>query len=73
MNQRNNEAAIDAFRSAARYKPDFAYAYIRWGQALGRLNRAPEAMEQLQRALQISPGNVEAKEMLDILRRTTKK
>ena len=64
------EQAIEAFQNATRFKPDLTYAYIRWGQALGRLRRVPEAIEQMQRALQLSPTNQEAREMLEILLRS---
>jgi len=67
MNQKNAAAAVASFQKATQYKPDLTYAYIRCGQALGRLNRVPEAIEQLNRALKLNPGNQEAQEMLAIL------
>ena len=70
MNQRDSAHALEAFQNATRFKPDFTYAYLRWGQALGRLKRVPEAIEQMQHALQLSPTNQEAREMLDILVRS---
>lgn len=67
MNQRDNEGAIESFDKATRLKPDLTLAFIRWGQALGRLRRIPEAIQQLKHALELSPSNVEAKELLTIL------
>lgn len=67
MNQRDNEGAVEAFQKAANLKPDLTLTYIRWGQALGRLRRVPEAIQQLKHALELSPNNAEAKEMLVIL------
>ena len=60
------------FTPAFKYKPDLTYAYIRWGQALGRLNRPKEAIEQLNQALRLDPGNGEAREMLEILKQFDK-
>ena len=70
MNQRDSQGALEPFQNATRFKPDLTYAYLRWGQALGRLKRVPEAIVQMQAALQLSPTNREAREMLDILQQS---
>ena len=72
MNQQSPETAIEAFQNAVKYKPDLTYAYIRWGQALGRLNRPKEAIEQLNQALRLDPNNREATAMLEILKQFDK-
>jgi len=67
MNQGKNEPSLEPFQKATRLKPDLVNAYVRWGQALGRLRRGAEAIEQLKHALDLSPTNREARQMLDAL------
>ena len=54
MNHRDSMGALEPFQKAPRFKPDLPCAYIRWGQALGRLKRVTEAIVQLQAALQLA-------------------
>ena len=54
MNHRDSMGALEPFQNAPRFKPDLPCAYIRWGQALGRLKRVTEAIVQLQAALQLA-------------------
>jgi tetratricopeptide (TPR) repeat protein len=52
------EATREA-RRAAELKPDYAYAYLRWGQALHRLGEPAQAVPPLRKAVECQPENLE--------------
>jgi tetratricopeptide (TPR) repeat protein len=51
--------AADQARRAAELKPDFAYAYLRWGLALGRLGEKAAALAPLRKAVECRPEDPE--------------
>jgi tetratricopeptide (TPR) repeat protein len=52
------------YRKAIQKSPEFGEAYYRLGLAAIKLNQAQEAYQSLYRAVQLLPGNIDAKEKL---------
>eukprot|EP01113_Clastostelium_recurvatum_P024858 TRINITY_DN2974_c0_g1_i1.p1 TRINITY_DN2974_c0_g1~~TRINITY_DN2974_c0_g1_i1.p1 ORF type:complete len:246 (+),score=74.67 TRINITY_DN2974_c0_g1_i1:28-765(+) len=68
----HNLALEDGVKAVA-LRPDWNKAYLRKGRALSLLERYPEAIEALEKGLQVSPGDVGNKalaEELDKIRKT---
>ena len=53
--RRNNQAALEHFRTALRIRPNYAEAYNNLGLLLSNSGQLPEAIKQLQSALAIKP------------------
>ena len=61
------ERAIDVYREAARLAPDDAEAHYDLAVALGTLNRFPEAVAPIERALALKPDNLRYERLADIV------
>jgi predicted CXXCH cytochrome family protein len=55
LNEHRPEQALDLLEHVANLEPDSAEAQTNWALALIRLNRQPEAVEHLQKALALDP------------------
>jgi Flp pilus assembly protein TadD len=53
----NHEIAIEHFKKAITFKPDYASAYWRMGYAYEQLKRYDEAIEAYKKTVTIDPGN----------------
>jgi len=61
------ELAEVELAAVCRDRPDYGLAHYYWGEALSRLGRVDAAIEALQRALEVMPGNSRAYYSLGIL------
>jgi Tfp pilus assembly protein PilF len=68
LSQNEPTKAEAEFRLAIKHRPNFAHAYNNLGVALDKLNRRPQAIQALQKALQIDPDFEEAKKNLERLK-----
>jgi predicted Zn-dependent protease len=64
MERKDPAAARDRLAQAVRFHPDFALAWVEYGQAALALGDSGAARDALARSLRITPNNGQAAELL---------